>query len=181
MSPDTGWATGPTLSAWIYDSPRGAAAGQVRLHRLCRRDAVAVVDAATVMWARGAHRPRIGYLPSGAPAGGRHRSPLGALLERLMLSTDPASPTDPTDAADSVARQLSGTGLGADFLRGLRLALVPGTSGLLVLSRSADLDQVQLVIERGVARGDVRLLHVVLGRDALTALDRFASRGAAAG
>ncbi len=178
MSPDTGWATGPTLSAWIYDSPRGAAAGQVRLHRLCRRGAVTVVDAATVMWARGAHRPRIGYLPTGAPAGGRRGSPLGVLLERLMVSADPANPTD---AVVSMARQLSGIGLGADFLRGLRLALVPDTSGLLVLSRSADLDQVQVVIERGVARGDVRLLHAVLGRDAPAVLERFTSRSAAAG
>jgi uncharacterized membrane protein len=96
------------------------------------------------------------------------------LLERLMLSADPA------DAVASLARQLSGTGLDMDFLSRLRDVLVPDTSGLLVLSRSADLEQVQLVIERGVARGDVRLLHVVLGRDALTVLQGFTSRSAGA-
>jgi uncharacterized membrane protein len=158
------WTDGTTLSAWVYDSPRGAAAGEVRLSRLRRRGAVDMADAVTVTWVPGAHRPRVGHTRSG-PTDLPSDSPLARLLVRLT------SPDDETcDIVSDLARKLCGSGLDEHFLRQLREALRPGSSALLVLSRHANLDDVQLVVERGRARGDVRLLYALLTNEALTIL-----------
>ena len=170
MASDTAWTEGPTLSIWTYDTPRGAAAGTVRLHRLSQKGAVVVGDAATATWVRGAHRPRIGRPQPGTIFGPRRASPLGALLQRVVPS-DGAAPNDLLE----LATRLGSTGLTADFLRQLRDRLVPDSSALLVLSLMADFDEVQLVIERGRARGDVRLAHVHLRSEGLAAIEGLAT------
>jgi uncharacterized membrane protein len=48
----------------------------------------------------------------------------------------------------------------------IKAHLRPGTSALFVLSGQADLDEVRPVIERGLARGDVVLVHAMLSEDA---------------
>jgi len=165
MGSDTAWTEGPALSAWIYNSPRGAAAGTVRLHRLSRRGAVVVVDAASVTWVRGAHRPLIAHprLRTMSDRGGA--SPLGMLLRRLVRAD-----SDATGDLRALAAELRGTGLSEDFLRQLRDCLAPDSSALVVVSLAADAAEVQLVIERGKARGDVRLCHVSLTRAGLAVL-----------
>lgn len=174
MSADTVWTEGPTLSVWIYDSPRGAAAGKVRLERLSQRGAVVVVDVATVTWVRGAHRPRIGRPHLDTTFGSSRRSPLEVLLGRLMFPAPQVA-----DNARELARELRPTGLGEDFLQEVGEAFVPDASALVVLSRVADFDEVRLVIERGRARGDVRLLHAFLTPDGITSLEELAHRSAA--
>ena len=173
MSSDTGWAEGPTLSVWVYDSPRGAAAGKLRLERLSQRGAVTVVDVATVTWVRGAHRPRIGRPHVDPGFSATRRSPLEVLLGRLMFPGP-----DTADNARELGRDLAGTGLGEDFLRELGESLVPDASALVVLSREVDFGEVRLVIERGRARGDVRLLHALLADDGITRLEELAHRTA---
>lgn len=171
MISDTAWKDRPTLSVWVYDSARGAAAGQTRLTRLSQRGAVAVVDAVTVTWVGGAHRPRIGF-PHAGPLGGLtglDRRPLGVLLGRLLFPQ-----ADDADGPAALAQVLGPTGVDEQFLRQVRDALVPDTSALLVLSRRAALDDVREVMERGVARGDVRLLHAVLTADALPVVEALA-------
>lgn len=171
-TPDPAWSEGPTLSAWIYDSPRGAVAGKLRLDRLSRRGAVTVVDAATLTWVRGAHRPLLGWLHQGGALGPARRSPLQVLLGRLILQP---GRDDPVPA---LVRELAGSGLEEPFLRALRDGFAPDGSALLVLSRRADLEAVQLVIERGRARGDVRLLLTPLAPDGLGLLAELAHRSA---
>lgn len=173
---DTAWTEGPTLSAWIYDTPRGAAAGRVRLDRLRQRGAVVVADAATVTWVRGAHRARVSPALVTSPGVGDRRSPLGALLARLVTQAGPADPAaaDGSGGLAGLARLLEGSGLDEGFLRQLREALVPDSSALVVLTRAADEDDVQRVVERGVARGDVGLLHAPLTADGLATLDGLA-------
>ena len=173
MSSDTGWTEGPTLSVWVYDSPRGAAAGKLRLERLSQRGAVVVVDVATVTWVRGAHRPRIGRPHLDPTFSATRRSPLEVLLGRLMF---PGPQT--TDNPRELTRELSGTGLGPDFLREVAESLVPDSSALVVLSREVDFGEVRLVIERGRARGDVRLIHAFLEPDGIERLDVLAHRSA---
>lgn len=146
MDETTDWLDEPTVSAWIYDSPRGAAAGQVRLRRLSQRGAVEVEDAATISWVRGAHRPRIQHVGVG-----RRDSPWSVVA--LLQALTPAS-TAPDEA--------SGWGLDATFVDELRDAIRPDASALVVVSRRARLTEVDHVIERGIARGDVRLLHTPL-------------------
>ena len=64
-----------------------------------------------------------------------------------------------------LAERLRGTGIDQTFLQEVRAQLHPETSALLVLSGHADLDQVRPVIERGLARGDVVLMHAQLSHD----------------
>ena len=173
MISDTGWAEGPTLSVWVYDSPRGAAAGKLRLERLSQRGAVVVVDVATVTWVRGAHRPRIGRPHLDPTYSATRRSPLEVLLGRLMFPGP-----DMADNARELGRDLTGTGLEEDFLREMARSLVPDASALVVLARQADFGEVRLVIERGRARGDVRLMHAFLSADGITRLEALAHRSA---
>lgn len=174
MDSDTAWTEGPTLSAWMYDSPRGAAAGKVRLDRLSQRGAVVVVDAVTVTWVRGAHRPRIGRPHVGTMLAASRRSPLEVLLGLLMF---PHAAT--AEGLCRLTSELCGSGVTEEFLQRLREGFVPDTSALVVLTRGADIEEVQQVIERGRARGDVRLLHVPLAPDGLPVLEGLAHRGVA--
>jgi uncharacterized membrane protein len=66
----------------------------------------------------------------------------------------------------TIAQRLRGTGIDQDFLESVTSQLAPGTSALLVLSSEAKLDDVRTTIERGIARGDVTLLHAELADDA---------------
>ena len=155
-----------TLTAWIYDSPMGAAAGEVRMWDLREHGVILVEDAVTVTWISGAHRPRIGHLrhPLGTAPG------RGAVLPNIVRFLLRPS-LDPSQLS-KLARKLNGSGIDHHFLHEVRSALVPGTSALMVLSDTADLDDVRPAIERGLARGDVSLLHVWLARPALEILRR---------
>jgi len=163
MLSENDWGQPPTLTAWIYDSPMGAAAGQVRLTDLVLRGAVTVQDAVTATWVPGSHRPRVGHLRHETTRRATLVSNLGAMVD--LLTTEAA-----TDHVQALADGLRGTGIDATFLKGVKSALQPGSSALLVLSSGADLDQVRPVIERGFARGDVYLIHAHLRPQADAAL-----------
>ena len=66
----------------------------------------------------------------------------------------------------AVAHPRGGRGIDQELLGGVISQLRPGTSALLVLSSDADLEEVRTAIERGLARGDVALLHAELDHDA---------------
>lgn len=166
MGGGAAWADGPALSVWIYDSPRGAAAGKVRLARLSQRRAVVVLDAATVTWIKGAHRPRIGRPHARTATSVKHMSPLDVLLRQLMAPAE-----DGADQVLTLADELRAAGLSEEFLRELAATFAPDASALLVLSLAADFDEVQAVVERGRARGDVRYLHVTLTEEEVAALE----------
>ncbi|GAB7007020.1 hypothetical protein JCM18899A_44930 [Nocardioides sp. AN3] len=170
---DSTWTEGPTLSAWWYDSPRGAVAGKLRLDRLVQRGAVIAVDVATATWVGGAHRPRVGNGHGGLMLGASRSSPLEVLLS-LVLSHPRMSDGELRELMHEIGR----TGITEGFLRELRDGLVPDSSALVVLSLGADVEAVQEVIERGRARGDVRLLHTPIDPDGLADLEHFARRSA---
>ena len=157
-----GHLVGPTLTVWIYDSALGAAAGEVRLKDLRRRNALQVHDAVTLSWMPGAHQPRIGRLrrETSAAAG----SVLGGLVELTFLA--PAAEAKAGPRVVALAQRLRGTGIDQTFLEQIKAHLRPGASALFVLSGHADLDEVRPVIERGLARGDVVLVHALLSDDA---------------
>jgi uncharacterized membrane protein len=150
-----------TLTVWHYDSPMGAAAGEIRLTNLQKEGAVTVIDAITLTWMRGAHRPRVGRLRRHAGIAGATGLVLGGLADLLVGAPD---------ATEGAVEQLAGIGIDAHFLVDVRERLLPGSSALLVLSRDADLDVVRVIIERGQARGDVTLAHAVLRDDATETL-----------
>lgn len=152
MPPGSVWERRPTLTLWVYDSVLGAAAGQVRLDALSRRGSVDTPDAVTVTWVPGAHRPRVSELRQ--PQSG------GSVLTRLVRVL--TSEATDADRLRELAERLEGSGVDEPFLADMQAALQPGSSALLVFSSGADLDAVRAVIERGRARGDVRLFHAFL-------------------
>ena len=93
---------------------------------------------------------------------------LGAFVGMLVLA--PAAGAAAGAGVAAIAQRLRGTGIDQDFLAEVTAHLVPGTSALLVLSSDADLEAVRTTIERGLARGDVTLLHAELADDAPAAL-----------
>lgn len=140
-----------------------------------------MVDVATVIWIRGAHRPRIGRPQLGTTSLESRRSTLEVLLGRLVFWPRGAARDMPggvltgvPDGVADLARELAGTGLTEEFLRRVRAGFVPDSSALIVLSRAADFREVELVAQRGRARGDVRLAHLPLTPAGLAALERFA-------
>ena len=154
----------PTLTVWHYDTPLGAEAGEVRLKALQESGALEVKDAITVSWMPGAHQPRVGHFRHATAGAAGKGSMLGALVGMLVLA--PVAGAAAGAGVATIAQRLRGTGIDQDFLEGVTSRLTPGTSALLVLSSDADPDQVRAAIERGVARGDVVLLHAELADDA---------------
>ncbi len=154
----------PALTVWIYDTAMGAAAGEVRLRNLRQRGAVQVHDAITVSWMPGVHQPRIGHLRRETSAVAARTSVLGGLIGLILL--DPSVRTDGLAGIAQLAQRLRGTGIDLDFLEEIRSRIHAETSALLVLSGGADLDEVRPVIERGLIRGDVTLLHALLPGEA---------------
>ena len=150
----------PSLTVWIYDTPLGAEAGQVRLRRLLAAEALHVFDAVTVSWVPGLHEPRIRQVPhTSVPAGGV--SVLTALVKLLPM---------PTRLHD-VASRLRRTGIDPEFLEDVATHLGQGTSALWVLSGDdVDLDLVRPVVEHALAREDVILRQARLTDDAPAAL-----------
>ena len=147
----------PALTVWVYESALGATAAEVRLKALKDRRSVEVLDAITVSWMPGSHRPLIGHL--------RHEKstayPRGSVLAGLvgLVFVAPAAGVAPEARLAALAQRLVGTGIDQTFLQDMRAQLHPESSALLVLSGDADLDVVRPVIERGLARGDVVLMH----------------------
>jgi len=163
---DTGEMTGgadhaaPALTVWIYDTALGAAAGSVRLRNLRDRGALQVYDAITVSWMAGVHQPRIGHLRYETSAGAARASVLGGMVGLIFLAPSAAAAAG-AGIAD-LARRLEGTGIDRAFLEEMHAQLRPETSALLVLSGAVDLDVVRPAVERGLARGDVVLMHAQL-------------------
>lgn len=150
----------PTVTVWIYDSAMGAAVGEVRLKDLNSRNALQVHDVVTISWLPGAHQPRIGHLRRETSAAAARDSVLGGLLELIFLV--PAAEAAAAPGVAPLAQRLRGTGIDQTFLEEFKAQLRPGTSALVVLSDHADLDEARPVIERGLARGDVVLMHALL-------------------
>ena len=132
------------------------------------RGAITVQDAVTVAWMPGAHQPRIGHLRHATTGAAGKGSALGALVGLLVLA--PVAGAAAGAGIAAVAQRLRGTGIDRAFLENVSAHLVPGTSALLVLSEDADLEVVRPMIQRGLARGDVVLLHAELDDDAPAAI-----------
>jgi uncharacterized membrane protein len=173
-------AAGPTLTIWIYDSALGAAAGEVRLKNLQKRNALQVHDEVTVTWMPGAHQPRIGHLRHETSAAATRGSVLGGFVGLMFLAPEAGAAGAGLAA---LAHQLRGSGIDQTFLEEVKAHLRPESSALLVLSGMADLDEVRPVIERGLARGDVVLMHALLQDSAeeilLAAVRELRNRSAA--
>jgi len=157
------WRAAPSLTIWVYDSPLGATAGEVRFQELARRGAVVVAEAAVVTWVRGSHRPHVRVLR-------RRASPpeMSVLGELVRLLARPG--VEPADPVSALAERIAGAGIDQQLLVEVRRALAPGTSALLVLASDVDLGVVRPIVEHGRARRGVAMMHADLTPTALDVL-----------
>ena len=82
--------SGPsTLAVWHYDSPMGAAAGEIRLRVLEVRETLAVVDTLGLLWLPGTPEPRIGRFRARDVAAGRAGASPRAAARSLLLAPAP--------------------------------------------------------------------------------------------
>jgi uncharacterized membrane protein len=165
-------AEATTLTVWFYDSPMGAAAGQVRLRGVSPYDGILVLDAVTMTWIPGTHAPRVGQLRQTAAGAAR-----GTILGPFVICLLRTGGERGAAAVDALAHQLGAPGLDREFLQEMKDRLAPGTSALLVLSVDTDLDAIRRVIERGRARGEVTLMHALLPRGAAATFSGVAGAG----
>jgi uncharacterized membrane protein len=150
------------LSFWCYQTPLGAKAGATRVRRLEDRGALEVFDAVVVMWARGAHVPRVISVRRRLVSARWTESVLGGLFEAVVAGL---SDEDVEASLRHLGADLEGSGVDEALLREVFKRLVPGSSMLAVLARVNDLDGARVVVERGVARGDVIHLLAELAED----------------
>lgn len=150
------------LSFWCYQTPMGAKAGATRLRRLEDRGALEVFDAVVVMWARGAHVPRVISVRRRLVSARWTESVLGGLFGAVV---DGEPDADVQASLRRLGAALDGSGVDQALLNEVVELLVPGSSLLAVLARVNDLDGARLVVERGVARGDVTHLLAELSDD----------------
>jgi uncharacterized membrane protein len=150
------------LSFWCYQTPLGAKAGATRLRRLEDRGALEVFDAVIVMWARGAHVPRVIPVRRRLASARWSESVLHGLFQIVVNGESEAGVQA---SLQHIGAALADSGLDESFLRKVLQYLVPGSSLLAVLARVNDLDGARVVVERGVARGDVTHLLAELADD----------------
>ncbi|GEB13974.1 hypothetical protein GUY44_04950 [Pimelobacter simplex] len=162
-SPSERWRAAPSLTIWVYDSPLGGAAGEVRFKELVRRGAVVVIEAVAVTWVRGSHRPHVGHLRRRSPAPGT-----SVLCSLVSLLAD--SGPDGGHRISALASRLTGTGIDHQLLADARRAFAPGTSALLVLASDVNLDVVRPIVEHGRARRGVVMVHADLTTHAVEML-----------
>lgn len=162
-----------TLTVWSYDTPLGARAGAVRMRKLEDLQALEVLDAVAVTWVPGAHQPRVLRVRPRMKSRPDDVSPLAPLTQALIVS---AIGDTRVTSSTSVAEQLFDTGVDAALLQRMADRLAPGLSTLIVLSGKAQLDKVRPVVQHGLMRGGVTLLHAHLEPEIVSALYALAAR-----
>lgn len=150
----------PDLTVWLYSTPLGVDAGELRLKRMVEQEVLRVHDAAAVIWMPGAEEPKVRRLRHGAGKAAGKGSILGGLIGLVVLA--PAVGAAAGAAAGAVVHRLRAAGIHDDVVDRIREELRPGTSALLVLSSDVDAARLRPLL----AHREATLLHAELSEDA---------------
>lgn len=138
-----------TMTVWVFDDARTAGRAVRRVVDLQRRGSVRVLGTGLVSWPAAAPRPMTRQAPStnvGDALGGTFWGLLFGLVFYVPL-TGPRSVT--ADAA--VSGSLRGVGLGDDFVRAVRTAVVSGTSAVFLLVAGDAVEPLRSAMEEAPA------------------------------
>ena len=129
-----------TLSAWLFDTPDGAAKTESLLLELQNQKILVVQDAATVSWPEGAKKPKTKELTStgwaGAGMGGMWGLLFGLIFFVPLLGVAIGA------GIGAVMGHFSDYGINKDFIDSVKDKVVPGTSALFLMSSNANTEKV---------------------------------------
>jgi uncharacterized membrane protein len=130
-----------TLTVWKFDTPFGADEAELRLKRLSEQHFITLHDAASVIWAKGAKRPKTRQLHHLTGSGALGGSFWGLLFGLLFFM--PIVGAAAGAAAGALRGRLRDVGIDEDFIASVRDQITPGTSAIFVLSSDAVIDKVR--------------------------------------
>ncbi|MCA9858866.1 MAG: DUF1269 domain-containing protein [Thermomicrobiales bacterium] len=135
-----------TLSAWLFDTPDGAAKAENLLLDLQKQRVLVVQDAATVSWPEGAKKPKTKELTSagwvGAGMGGLWGLLFGLIFFVPLLGVAIGA------GIGALMGRFSDYGISKDFIDSVKDKVVPGTSALFLMSSNANTEKVAEEVKR---------------------------------
>lgn len=128
-----------TFSAWQFDTIDGADTARAILKQAADDGLVTVLDSAVVSWPPGADRPTTSHKNEDTWRGTGWGALWGMLLGALFFV--PLLGAAAGAAAGALTKGLNGLGITNDQLDRIRASIVPGTSGLFIVTENVDADR----------------------------------------
>lgn len=129
-----------TMSAWLFDSPDGAAKAESLLLDLQNQKVLVVQDAATVSWPEGAKKPKTKELTSAGWAGAGMGGMWGLLFGLIFFV--PLLGVAIGAGLGALMGHFADVGIDQKFIDSVKAKVVPGTSALFLMSSNANTEKV---------------------------------------
>lgn len=142
-----------TLSAWLFDTPDGAAQAENLLLDLQKQQILVVQDAATVSWPEGAKKPKTKELTSagwvGAGMGGLWGLLFGLIFFVPLLGVAIGA------GIGALMGHFSDYGISKDFVDSVKSKVVPGTSALFLMTSNANAAKVSEEVKKSGLKAEL--------------------------
>lgn len=142
-----------TLSAWLFDSPDGAAHAESLLLSLQEQRVLVVQDAATVSWPQGAKKPKTRELTSAGWAGAGMGGMWGLLFGLLFFV--PLLGVAVGAGIGALMGHFSDYGISKDFIDSVKSKVVPGTSALFLMTSNANTEKVAEEVKKAGLKAEL--------------------------
>ena len=127
------------LTVWKFDNPEGAEKAAKQLKRAAKDGLLTIVDLAVLSWPEGEETPDLQHVRDSRRKGAGWGALWGVLGGALFLV--PVLGAAVGAGVGALAKATDGTGITQEDLERIRLEIVPGTSGLFLVTQDADLDR----------------------------------------
>ncbi|WP_278235583.1 DUF1269 domain-containing protein [Isoptericola sp. AK164] len=127
------------FTVWKFDDPEGAGKAARIVKDAASEGLITLVDHAVVEWPEGESQPKTHGVNDDAARSGGWGALWGLLIGALFFI--PVVGAVAGAAIGGLSRALSSTGIKKDDLERIRAEIVPGTSGLFLISEQGDPDR----------------------------------------
>lgn len=142
-----------TLSAWLFDTPDGAAKAEDLLLSLQSQKVIVVQDAATVSWPEGAKKPKTKELTStgwaGAGMGGMWGLLFGLIFFVPLLGVAIGA------GIGALMGHFADYGINKDFIDSVKAKVVPGTSAIFLMTSNANTEKVAEEVKKAGLKAEL--------------------------
>ncbi len=142
-----------TLSAWLFDTPDGAAQAESLLLDLQKQQILVVQDAATVSWPEGQKKPKTKELTSGGWVGASMGGLWGLLFGLLFFI--PLLGVAIGAGIGALMGHFADHGISKDFIDSVKAKVVPGTSALFLMSSNANTEKVAEEVKKSGLKAEL--------------------------